>query len=73
MELEFEGKGYGDFKTAVGEAVVEALRPIRERFEQYMKDKSYLEQCYREGAEKAYAVSRRTLSKVQRKIGFLSR
>ncbi len=73
VELEFEGKGYGDFKTAVGEAVVEALRPIRERFEQYMKDKSYLEQCYREGAEKAYAVSRRTLSKVQRKIGFLSR
>ena len=73
VEVEFEGKGYGDFKTAVGEAVVETLRPVREKFEQYMGDKAFLEQCYREGAEKAYAISRRTLSKVQRKIGFLSR
>ena len=71
IEAEFAGKGYGDFKTAVGEAVVEHLRPIRERFEDYIKNKDYLEQCYTEGAEKAYAISVRTLRKAMKKVGFL--
>ena len=71
IEAEFAGKGYGDFKTAVGEAVIEHLRPIREKFEDYIKNKDYLEQCYAEGAEKAYAISVRTLRKVMKKVGFL--
>lgn len=46
IEKDFEGKGYGDFKTAVGEAVVEHLRPIQERFNIYINDKAYLKDCY---------------------------
>ena len=68
---EFAGKGYGDFKAAVGEAVAEELRPIREEYNRLMDDKSYLEDCYREGAQKALAISQRTLDKVYKKIGFL--
>ena len=71
IEAEFAGKGYGDFKTAVGEAVVEHLRPIRERYEDYMKNRDYLEQCWGEGAQKAYSISIRTLRKAMKKIGFL--
>lgn len=70
VELEFEGKGYGEFKTAVGEAVVEELRPIREKYEHIIKDKAALEQIYKEGAEKASHIANRTVSKVKRKIGF---
>ena len=68
---EFAGKGYGDFKTAVGEAVAEELRPIQERYEQLMNQKDYLEQCYRLGAERARSISARTLQKVYKKVGFL--
>ena len=71
IEAEFAGKGYGDFKTTVGEAVAEHLRPIRERYEDYMKNKDYLEQCWSEGAQKAYAISIRTLRKAMKKVGFL--
>lgn len=73
IEHEFAGKGYGDFKSAVGEAVVEELRPIRERFDDLMKNKDYLESCYREGAKKAEAFSQRTLDKVYKKVGFLAK
>lgn len=68
---EFEGKGYGDFKLAVGETVADALKPVRERFAALQADKSYLESCYRHGAEQALAISARTLDKVYKKIGFL--
>ncbi|MGN0453979.1 MAG: tryptophan--tRNA ligase [Ruminococcus sp.] len=71
IEKEFEGKGYGDFKTAVGEAVVETLRPIRERYEQYIKDKTYLEECYRKADEIALKISQRTLNKAMKKVGFI--
>ena len=71
ITAEFEGKGYGDFKMAVGEAVVEELRPIRERYEAIIKDKSALEALYREGAEKAEYVARSTLSKAMKKVGFV--
>ena len=71
IEREFEGKGYGDFKTAVGEAVIEHLRPIQERFAELIKDKGYLEKCYTENAEKAARIAYRTLSKVMKKVGFL--
>lgn len=70
IEGEFAGKGYGDFKTAVGEAVAESLRPIRETYERLMGDRAYLEQCRKAGAEKAQMFAQRTLSKVYKKIGF---
>ena len=73
IEAEFAGRGYGDFKTAVGESVVELLRPIREETERLLADKAYLESVYRAGAEKASRVANRTLSKVYKKIGFLAR
>ena len=73
IENEFVGKGYGDFKQAVGEAVAEALRPIQEKHAQLMREKAFLEDCYRAGAEKAQQVSQRTLDKVYKKIGFLPR
>ena len=73
IEKDFEGKGYGDFKLAVGEAVAEQLRPIREEFARISKDKAYLEENYRKGAEKATAISERTLSKVKKKVGLLAR
>ena len=71
IQREFEGKGYGDFKTAVGETVAEELRPIREEYDRLMADKAYLESCYRDGAQKARTISQRTLDKVYKKIGFL--
>ena len=73
IEQEFEGRGYGDFKKAVGESVVELLRPIREEAERLLADKAYLESVYRAGAEKASRVADRTLSKVYKKVGFLAR
>ncbi|MDY4192317.1 MAG: tryptophan--tRNA ligase [Oscillospiraceae bacterium] len=73
IEQEFDGKGYGDFKLTVGEAVAEHLRPIRERWEALMKDKAYLEECYKAGADKANAIAGRTLAKMYKKVGFLPR
>ncbi|BDF67126.1 tryptophan--tRNA ligase [Oscillospiraceae bacterium] len=73
VERQFEGKGYGDFKPAVGEAVVEFLRPVREETERLMADKGELERLYRLGAEKAAHVANRTLMKVHKKLGFLPR
>ena len=73
IEAEFSGRGYGDFKTAVGESVVEMLRPIREETERLLADKAYLEEVCRAGAEKASYVANRTLSKVYKKVGFLAR
>ncbi len=70
IEAEFAGKGYGVFKPAVGEAVVEALRPIREEAERLIKDKAYLDQVYRDGAEKASYFANKTLRKVYKKVGF---
>lgn len=73
VEAEFVGKGYGEFKPAVGEAVVELLRPIREKTEDLLKNKDYLESVYREGANKASYMARKTLDKVYRKVGFVKR
>ena len=73
IEREFDGKGYGAFKTAVGEAVVEMLRPIQEETHRILKDKAYLESVYRMGAEKAYGVAWKTLRKVYKKLGFVAR
>ena len=73
IEREFEGQGYGSFKQAVGESVVELLRPIREETDRLLADKAYLESVYRAGAEQASYVANKTLFKVYKKIGFLAR
>ncbi|MDO4812647.1 MAG: tryptophan--tRNA ligase [Eubacteriales bacterium] len=73
IEQEFAGKGYGAFKPAVGDAVIEVLRPIREEAAHLLADKAYLEGVYRAGAEKASYVAEKTLRKVYKKIGFLAR
>lgn len=71
IEKDFYGKGYGDFKTAVGEAVVETLRPIKERYERYIADKAYMQECYKKADELAQRFSQRTLDKAMKKIGFV--
>ncbi len=72
-EAEFEGQGYGIFKPAVGEAVVELLRPVREEATRLMGDKAYLESIYKEGAERAAWMAEKTLRKVYKKVGFVAR
>ena len=71
IEKEFEGRGYGDFKTAVGEAVVGEFAPIQARYNEFVKDKAYLEKCYSEAAPRAEAIARRTLQKAMKKVGYL--
>ncbi len=71
VESEFAGKGYGDFKMAVGEVVADALAPIRENFAKYSKDKAELERLATAGAERAYSISIRTLKKAMRKVGLV--
>ena len=71
VESEFAGKGYGDFKMAVGEVVADALAPIRENFAKYSKDKAELERLAAAGAERAYSISIRTLKKAMRKVGLV--
>lgn len=71
IESEFAGKGYGDFKLAVGEAVADHLEPVRTEFARISQDKAFLKECYTAGAEKALRYSQRTLSKVYRKVGFV--
>ena len=70
VEKEFDGKGYGDFKAAVGEAVVDVLRPVQERFAELEKDKTYIDSIIKENAEKANYFAQKTLRKVQKKVGF---
>ena len=70
-EKEFDGKGYGDFKLAVGESVADVLKPIQDKYNLLMSDKGELERLYREGAEKASRCSYRMLQKVQKKVGFI--
>ena len=72
-EAEFADQGYGVFKPAVGEAVVELVRPIREKTEQMLGDKAYLESIYKEGAERASYLANKTLRKVYKKVGFVAR
>jgi tryptophanyl-tRNA synthetase len=69
IEREFEGKGYGDFKAAVGEAVAETLQPVQARYSQLMSSKDYLQDVLKKGAEDAGRIAGRTLGKVYRKIG----
>ena len=69
IEKEFEGSGYGDFKGAVAEAVVEFLAPVRERYEELRPDEAALEATLTAGAEKARAIASETLAEVRAAIG----
>ncbi len=73
IEREFEGKGYGDFKSAVGEAVADHLAPVRAEFDRLIADKKYLEECFSKGDEAAFKYSRRIVSKAYHKAGFVDR
>ena len=73
IEREFAGKGYGAFKPAVGDAVIETLRPIREEATRLLEDKQYLCSVYTEGAQRASVIARKTLRKVYKKVGFVAR
>ena len=70
---EFDGKGYGEFKPAVGEAVVSVLKPLQERYAELSRDKAYIDGIIKANAEKAGYVAAKTLRKVQRKVGFPDR
>ena len=69
IEKEFAGKGYGDFKLAVGETVVSRLKPLQDRFYELQKEKKYLESVIKENDEKAAYFANKTLRKVQKKVG----
>lgn len=72
-EKEFAGKGYGDFKVAVGEAVADVIDPIRLEKDRILKDKDYLDRIFADGACAAERIANRTLSKVYRKVGLVER
>ncbi len=73
IEREFAGKGYGDLKTAVGEVCADALSPVQARFAELLRDKAHLEALMKKGADEAAYYARKTLSKVQKKLGFVPR
>lgn len=73
IEREFDGEGYGVFKPAVGDAVIETLRPIREEATRLLDDKAYLCSVYTEGAQKASVIARKTLRKVYKKVGLVEK
>ncbi len=72
-EREFEGKGYGEFKLAVGESVVSILKPLQDRFAELIQDKAYIDGVIKENADKANYYATKTLRKVQKKVGFPER
>lgn len=70
-EKEFEGKGYGDFKKAIAEAVIAELEPIQAKHKDLMENKDYLEGIYKSGAQKANEIAQSTLKTVYEKVGFI--
>ena len=68
---DYQGRGYGDFKNDVAEAVVECIRPIRTEYDKLIADKAYLMDICTKGAENAQRISQRTLKKVYKKVGFV--
>ena len=71
IEKEFDTKGYGVFKSAVAESVIDALAPVRENYKRYISDKEYLKSVYKEGADTASYIAGKTMKKVRRKTGFV--
>ncbi len=72
IEREFDGRGYGDFKLAVGEACADGLAGVRDEFAKLIADKAHLEAVMKAGSEEAAYYARKTMSKVRRKIGFVN-
>ena len=72
-EKQFEGKGYGDFKSAVADAVISVIEPIQKEQKRLLADKAYLESVLKEGADRANYLANKTLSKVYKKVGFIPR
>ncbi len=72
IEREFDGRGYAEFKLAVGEAVADRLAPVREEYARLLADKAYLEEVMKKGSAEAAYYARKTLSKVRRKLGFVT-
>ena len=72
IEKEFEGKGYGDFKLAVGQAVADAIKPIQDEYQRLLKDKGELENIMKNGSERAARIAYKTLAKARRKVGFVT-
>ena len=73
IEREFDGQGYGAFKPAVADAVIEMLRPIQAEASRILADKAYLQSVYKDGAERASYIARKTLRKVYKKVGFVEK
>ena len=71
IERKFEGKGYGDFKMAVANSVIEKLKPVQEKYKEILDNKEYLEKIYTKGAENARKIAAKTLEDVKSKIGIL--
>ncbi len=73
IEKEFDGKGYGDFKLAVGEAVSDMLAGIQDKYKVYTSDRAQLEAIYRQGADRARYIANKTLTKVYKKVGLIAK
>lgn len=71
IEKDFEGKGYGDFKKAVAESVIEELKPLQAKYKELIENPDYLESIYKKGAERAYKIAHKTLEDVYKKIGMI--
>ncbi len=71
IEAEFEGKGYGDFKVAVAQSIIDVFVPIQNEYQRILKDKGELESILKDGAQRASHVAYKTLSKVYKKVGFI--
>jgi tryptophanyl-tRNA synthetase len=71
LESEFDGKGYGDFKTSVAEVVVEYLRPIRSKALELLEDEPYLLKILHDGAQKASSVADKTLEQTYKNLGLV--
>jgi tryptophanyl-tRNA synthetase len=73
LEAEFAGKGYGEFKEGLAEALIEFLRPLQERYRELIADPEEIARLLHLGADKAQAVAAKTLAEVQERVGFLPR
>lgn len=69
----YKDQGYGVFKEAVADAVIEVLKPVQDRFHELMGNKAYLEEVYKAGADKAERTAMKTLRKMYKKVGFIPR
>ena len=72
-EAEFDGKGYGDFKKAVAEAVVAELEPIQNKYKELMQNPDYLTEVYRKGAIRAREIAAETIKDIHARIGYVER